>query len=545
MKKLFTILLLSFSCMAAFGQFEWVYENSGQANLNKMVGTVEGGYALFHNNGILTVLNGSGNKRFDYFAGPLGNNVTVSFIDIIDMPYYFFSLLADIIIFDPMTGNASGYQAILQLDDNGTLINTFEITNLYAERGTSLLDGSYILMGLTYPGILKKAINGDDLWEKSLLGYDIYDMAITIENTILIATAQGLLTLDEDGNETGLHSGFVFDQVKVDWVGWMDGIVGTMGDSIFLLSPDYSLLASTGFAGDNIKDFSVEGNKVAVLTESGQVCQYDSLLTFLDSFQLFNDGEFDFIAIGPERLVLAGIEQYGGPDNDNGTRTVFAKEYSFEGDDYGISNDIGVAGIEQGAETEVTEINPTYYTVAFQDVKITVRNYGNNPVENLYLRTKQSNRMKFENLNLLPGEEVDLIWDEIKFSFSTNPAGLTLDLCLWTSHPDLLMDLDASNDSYCTDFLVNSKDILAHNSFKLYPNPAHGMLNMQWNGQIASNDAICRIINIEGKLIKQMGIDLRQGIASIPVENWPSGVYFVQLFDGGGESYSERFLVVK
>jgi len=165
-------------------------------------------------------------------------------------------------------------------------------------------------------------------------------------------------------------------------------------------------------------------------------------------------------------------------------------------------------------------------------------------VESLYLRSQLFKSNKFNNLGLASGTEVELTIDAIERTFSSDPAGLELNLCIWTSHPDLLMDLDSGNDSYCADFLVNNEDVLTQNSFKLYPNPAHEMLNMQWSGQAAPEDATCRILNGEGKVIKQMEIEHQQGFVSISVEGWQPGVYFIQILTD--ESYySERFVVIK
>ena len=237
------------------------------------------------------------------------------------------------------------------------------------------------------------------------------------------------------------------------------------------------------------------------------------------------------------------MERYGGLGVTEGTRTVFVKEYSLEGNDFNLSKAVGVIGVEPPQETQVIN-SGSYFKVIFKNIKVMVKNFGNNPVESLCLRSQLFKSNKFNNLGLASGTEVELTIDAIERTFSSDPAGLELNLCIWTSHPDLLMDLDSGNDSYCADFLVNNEDVLTQNSFKLYPNPAHEMLNMQWSGQTAPEDATCRILNGEGKVIKQMEIEHQQGFVSISVEGWQPGVYFIQILTD--ESYySERFVVIK
>ncbi|TAK42747.1 MAG: T9SS type A sorting domain-containing protein [Saprospiraceae bacterium] len=163
-------------------------------------------------------------------------------------------------------------------------------------------------------------------------------------------------------------------------------------------------------------------------------------------------------------------------------------------------------------------------------------------MESLYLRSQLFKSNKFNNLGLASGDEVELTIGAIERTFSSDPAGLELNLCFWTSHPDLLMDLNASNDSYCADFLVNSKDVSLQNGFKLYPNPARDMLNLQWKGQFPLKDATCRLMNTEGKVMKQMEIDFQQGIVSISLVDRPSVVYFMQfLSDGDAILLNARF----
>lgn len=238
---------------------------------------------------------------------------------------------------------------------------------------------------------------------------------------------------------------------------------------------------------------------------------------------------------------------YGDVPSNQYSTTSFIKEYSIEGASTTYTEDIGITGIDLGSSVviEPTGSFPGHYWVYFPDAEITVHNYGPSPVDRFYLRNIPTGPALNE-LTILPGEEVAVPWPGLrKLETGGYPSGTTVEVCAWTSQPNLTFDADASNDLFCTDFLVNNEDVLEQYDFRLFPNPAHKMLNLQWEGQNTLNDATCIIINAEGKMMKQMRVDLQQGMVSIPVENWPSGVYFVHMFDGGGLLRYERFLVIK
>lgn len=547
MKKLSTLLVFLFVSIAAYGQFEWVFDNGvAHEYVHKFLKTRKNQYAILHGNDDyccptqLTVLDSAGNFVFNYIAEGASTGLEIiHFTDIVEMPDSTISLTTVNGTFDPVSMQGFEFSAVLRLDADWNPARLAEDFTQYHEIGASLSDGSYILVDVGNSQISKKSGNGDGVWQKGLSGHSIYDMT-TSGDSILIATGQGLLIMDDDGNITAEHLSLLFEQIKTNGQG---GIIGSRGDSVFLLSPGYILMNAVGHQGDMVGDFSVEGDDIAVLTTSGHVYRYGSVLAPLNDFQLFNDDEFSYIAIGAERLVLAGMERYGEAGATDGTRTVFVKEFSWEGNDFGLSLDVGVVGVEPPLETQVINLG-SYFKVVFKDIKVTVRNFGIHPVESLYLRSQYFKSDKYDMLGLAPGDEAEMTIDAIERTFSSDPAGLELNLCIWTSHPDLLMDLDASNDSYCVDFLVYNKDVLAQNNFKLYPNPALEMVNMQWNGQTSTDDATCRIINAEGKVIKKMGIKPQQGFVSISLEGWQPGVYFIQIF-ADESNYLERFVVIK
>jgi hypothetical protein len=477
MKKMAALLVFLFVSTASFGQIEWVLDNYiGHEYVHKFLKTKDNRYAILHSNneycctGKIIILDSTGHILFNYTADHSSNGNGISlFNDIIEMLDNSLSFTA---VYDPDPMFPHG--AILNVGTNwGLTLMEGELNQQY-DIGATISGFNYILVDQNHFSISMNNYLLEEIWKKWLTGYIIFDMTVKTTDTILVATKKGLLVMDANGNITAEHPSLVFDQIKTNS---QDGIIGSKDDSVFLLSPAYVMLNKAGYQGDKVKDFAVEDAMIAVLTASGHVYRYDSLLTPLNDFQLFNEGEFKYITIKPERLVLAGLEQYGAAGANEGTKTIFVKEYSFEGEDFDLSKDIGIVSVGPPQKTQVINFG-TYFKVIFENIKVKVKNFGDNPVESLYLRSYVFKSNQYDNLGLGPGEEMELTIPAIERTFPFDPAGLELDFCFWTSHPDLRMDLDAGNDSYCMDLIVANEEVRPQNSFKIYPNLTTGKAHL-------------------------------------------------------------------
>jgi hypothetical protein len=304
-------------------------------------------------------------------------------------------------------------------------------------------------------------------------------------------------------------------------------------------------LAKIGYSGDDIEDVAVEGDRIIVLNESNFVYHYNGDLSLLSSFQLEDDAQFEFVASGPIGSVFSGVEQYGS-DIALGdfTETFFLKEYSVDGEGYGISNDIGVVALQQEGEGTFEPIG-SGYLVTFKNVKVTVQNYDDNPVDSLYLRSMQFNSQKYSNVSLLPDEQVELVMEELRLFFPNDPTGQTIDLCIWTSHPDSRLDYDASNDTHCADFLVNEDEVAAQVGMAVYPNPTAYLLNVQINVLTPLSNTTMRIVDADGRtMTNPIPFDAIHTF-SIPVSDWAPGVYFLQIMEAGLIAKAIRFIVAR
>ncbi len=556
MKKLLTFIIAFISALQASGQIEWVYEPPFYSDYaHTLIYTKAGNYVLLHGfddtccPSRLTNLDSNGSIIYDLDNEdipmvPVGNIISnvQTFKDVFEMPDSSIALSAVIRSLDTSSGEGHEYDAVLKLNQAGELTQIIKVFSQNIDIGLSLSDGSYIILDLSSSRISRIAGDGINLWQKNLVGYDCLSMLVTNTDSIIIATAQGLIVLDGNGNITSELGVFVFEKIKTYGQG---GIVGVKEDSIYLLSPEHALLAKTGFSGDNIKDFAAKDSAIVVLTNANFVYLSNASLSFVDNFQLMDDMQFKFIAIGGENLILSGNETYG--DTAAGLITVssFIKEYSSEGSDYDLSNDVGVVEIEQGTAADVAQNSSSSYTVFFKNVKVVVHNFGNKPVNTLYLRAKNFRSKKINNLSLLPGEDIELTWESLESYFSFDPAGQLFNLCIWTSHPDFRLDFDSSNDTYCMDFLVNSGEVLTQNNIIIYPNPASDIINIQLEVQQPVGNFALRILDVNGKVVKESLAAQMKPSYSIPVSDWATGIYFLQVLGNGAVVDAKKFVILK
>ena len=74
------------------------------------------------------------------------------------------------------------------------------------------------------------------------------------------------------------------------------------------------------------------------------------------------------------------------------------------------------------------------------------------------------------------------------------------------------------------DKLSTVNNIKNDNQFTVYPNPAEKTIYIKTSEFLGSN---IEIMNVDGKLLQQ--INLKSGVSQIPIDDLPSGIYFVKL----------------
>jgi hypothetical protein len=76
----------------------------------------------------------------------------------------------------------------------------------------------------------------------------------------------------------------------------------------------------------------------------------------------------------------------------------------------------------------------------------------------------------------------------------------------------------------------------------LYPNPATDLLNFQLRMPQTGQNAAFRILNAEGRVMRETAAAPAQTTFIVPVRDWPAGVYFLQYLEGGTVRAVKQFI---
>jgi hypothetical protein len=540
MKKLIIAAFMVIASLEISGQMSWIADADYiRDQPDQFFSTKAGHYMIYYSKGIFLV-NSDGIEivKMDT-SGVFPNSGSHAINGLVEMPD---TTIAGSTSSYGSDGGGTGwyFSSIIKFDQNGagTLLGQdYQYGYGYIE---ALSDGSFVV---SYNGgdILIKDMNGEVVEEINLPNY-IHDLLATPQDSIIVATNQGLVVMDRYGNIANTYPDYVFKSVKLDGLNRM---VGVADSTITLLSSDYQQMAQVVLTGDGVKDFTVVADTVAVLTTSNMVKLYSGDLSFIHEFPLGDNEIFHFIAMNKGWIALAGAEVYGDTNSNNYSTTSFIKEYSMEGATTDHAEDIGMTSINLGSNVviEPHSTNPNFNWVYFPDAKITIHNYGPVAVNQFYLRNLATSPM-FLGVSILPGEEVVVPWPSLRTLVAGDPAGMTLEVCAWASQPNLSFDADASNDDFCTDFLVNGKEtIKPQNAIYIYPNPTTDYLNFQLRTARPVQEATFRILDVQGRVLREFQSNHLQDTFIVPVEGWAAGVYFLEASEKGVVLGVERFVV--
>jgi Secretion system C-terminal sorting domain len=79
----------------------------------------------------------------------------------------------------------------------------------------------------------------------------------------------------------------------------------------------------------------------------------------------------------------------------------------------------------------------------------------------------------------------------------------------------------------------------------VFPNPVSGYLNFRLQGAPALKKAVFRIMDVSGIILHTFESATPQATQTVPVSDWPAGVYFLQYVEEGVVVKSEKFVVVE
>ncbi|MEZ4888434.1 MAG: T9SS type A sorting domain-containing protein [Chitinophagales bacterium] len=191
---------------------------------------------------------------------------------------------------------------------------------------------------------------------------------------------------------------------------------------------------------------------------------------------------------------------------------------------------------------------PYLSQIALKDVELTIRNFGEKPIENIQVNFRSNNSCSniclstftiMEKLNNITIEENET------YTFALGdiiiPNKLTqssYELCFWTSIPNQKIDTNHNNDQYCE--ILTFTDIEAQNTLsqiQIYPNPTKDLFVIE-APENQSNELQLQLINTQGQILVETHFTQKM---EIDVSRYPIGVYLLKVSDGFN-SYTEKLL---
>jgi hypothetical protein len=297
--------------------------------------------------------------------------------------------------------------------------------------------------------------------------------------------------------------------------------------------------------GLEIVDLETGGEEVVVLLwslpESAYWARrYDADLNLLNEYELPPPAAYEQIALSGDSILLAGTFRYGGDSPAKGNKIPFLKWFDLSMQEPFSERDVGVKSVS---------INTFEFLSAEQEVNfllsgatVSVRNHSNTMVNRLTLNLAlpplerecvtpffQRFAHTFEELNLMPGEEVNLEYPPVATSFA-EPSDSLLEVCFWASLPDDHPDLNNTNDYQCQSLLVTSSEfpeVRTATELHLFPNPSAGPAQLSYRlpGRESGKVQVC---NSLGREVARYPLQAQRG--QIQIDRQPSGVYFVLLY---------------
>ncbi len=546
MNKIHITLMTVVFALPCFGQIEWVSDFDRPHEIKTFMVSSQNHHvvnlASIETSGspvpIAIAIDGMGSEVYRLAVVPWENSFFYMISDIVELSDS--SILFTNILFSVDDwGWGSFWDAGVRIDKTWEIPEWVGIPFFSVEGAHGLrLSEGYVLYAPD--GSRMARVDNDDvtIWN-NYADFTIHGLTVTTDDRLVWAGSDGLVVMDADGNIETVYPDLLFEEVQATL---NDGIVGLRQDTLFLLSPGFGQVASHGFPSGQVLDYSVAFGKVAVLTENQFIYLFNDSLALQDSFELVDESEFQFVDVGQDWLALAGQETYGTAMPSGGTVANFTKDYSFAGDNYDMSRDVGVTDIQPGEVTGVVT-HPGYYEIRYEDVQVTVENFGGSPVDEFYVRFRnlapnQYSTKKFNNVSLMPGEATTLVWENFKLRTFTQPGGFQ-DVCLWTSHPDFRLDANSTNDGFCTSFLVNDNEAATGFGFDVYPNPSSSGSTLEYGLPVGSDGKVA-VFNNLGVRVAEFETGAESGSLELP--KFPAGLYYLALEADGQVVHTLKFV---
>ncbi|HFA51924.1 MAG TPA: T9SS type A sorting domain-containing protein [Bacteroidetes bacterium] len=387
---------------------------------------------------------------------------------------------------------------------------------------------------------------GDVIWTKHFPDTKWYDILNNNNDTLVVASKEGLVLLDTVGEIISVLENFVFHEIKISSVPEYFGI---NDEEVVKLSAGFDSLGALDINWPEILNVNIPGEKICIVhpsLENTKVRVYDLDLQLTTDFVANNDAQFfNAVTTTSDEIIVVGHELYGSEFIYNNTAALL-KSFDYDGNniDYGL--DAGIVGISLPKDGElikssfVTPPGDTFFTYyhRFDSVSLVIKNFGNSAINQVRINNRlfpdygppcqsswNSSSKFFDDLNLLPGEETSVYWG-LLIASNQDPDDDFQKLCFWTSTPNNKTDGNIENDLWCEDVMVISgtKEKITNETIKLFPNPVSDKLFFDLNNIKVSGFSI---FNNYGQLV--LNGKLNTANNGINVAGLSSGIYFIKI----------------
>ena len=329
-------------------------------------------------------------------------------------------------------------------------------------------------------------------------------------------------------------------------------------DTLFLLDPQFTIIQKTALnlPANTLVDLTYAGGWTHVLAQTNpkQLLRFDTAdLTIFAAIDIPQNAPFQvqFIACTPDdKLLLTGYEH---PSRGQvlETRTVSATQMP----DFSATADAGISSITINTPPKGTQYSGPIlsYDIRINSISILLQNTGSAPLQQVDINGVLNTfmwycgqeaafyRKRFENLNLMPGEDSVLILGPVIWSAPWYLPS-EIDLCFWTTLPNDSIDVNFANNQSCISTLVTTP---AHSpqsvtkKINITPNPAYQIARIEWTNKKEEETTI-QVFGPSGRLVRTA---TTQGKTwTLQRESLPAGLYTIFIRSGSGQQFMGRLV---
>ncbi len=530
MKNLIASFLFLLVSNFVFGQIEWVGNHDFSEAATDIVRTSQGQYVLVHGDGSgFTVLDTDGTVIFEKLLNVYQTEYYSMISDVVELSDSSIVLTVSTIDCDVLVDR------FYRFDKAWNEVSPYQYA--YSTAGpAAVLNDNTIVFGYENANSLSKYDKyGNEIWQVSLFFHNITDLIVIPDDTILVATMNGLHKVTTDGVVVEAFTNLVFDRLDLLPNG---NFLAQTNDLLLLYELDYTQLASFQLQGDSIVNLAFDEQAIAVLSSDSRIIRLDNNLNQIGQTTLTGHNQvFTTLEMTENGYLVGGSEKYG--NDQHGNKSAFIKEFTLDGATAITGKD---AALNQVSVTGQITVLPQWYpTLKMTDILLTVENMGTTTIDGLQANVEfpgvlwgecfppQTFTKRFGNLNLQPGAAATLVWDSLSVLFDSNPTGNQVELCFWTSLPDHQLETNNDNDVSCTEVLVAAHEPFPI-SFSHAFNAVADVLFLEMLTDVDFDNAKANIFNAAGQLVHAENIT--SSYQTLQLQDLSDGVYFLQIVSG-------------